>query len=197
MEKQTETISFNEDKIKTGKFNNIHFYNKNINKNNMKQLLFNAKMTQVDLQPFKTITPSITKGPKLKKINQKLFNKNKINNNKEEKSNNDILNLKYSFNKDNSFNSSQKNLNNSKSNISYNIKEENSYSKSKEKIIVNNNKQDNISGSISNNKSNKNNNSKKEFPHQRNHNARNFAPLINRQTYEIVNSGYTDKSLQN
>ena len=68
MEKQTETISFNEDKIKTGKFNNIHFYNKNINKNNMKQLLFNAKMTQVDLQPFKTITPSITKGPKLKKI---------------------------------------------------------------------------------------------------------------------------------
>ena len=197
MEKQTETISFNEDKIKTGKFNNIHFYNKNINKNNMKQLLFNAKMTQVDLHPFKTITPSITKGPKLKKINQKLFNKNKINNNKEEKSNNDILNLKYSFNKDNSFNSSQKNLNNSKSNISYNIKEEKSLFKSKEKIIVNNNKQDNISGSISNNKSNKNNNSKKEFPHQRNHNARNFAPLINRQTFEIVNSGYTDKSLQN
>ena len=196
MEKQTETISFNEFKTKTENVNNAHFYNKNYNKNNMKKLLFNAKFNQVDLQPFKAITPSITQGPKIKKINKNIFNKSKLNNKKDEKSNNDILNLKYSFNKDNSFIIDQSNNNNSKSNVSTKIKEEKNDSISKGKNIINN-KEENNNKIITTNKSNRNKISKKEYPHQRNHNPRNFEPVIKQPSFETMNSGYVDKSLQN
>ena len=197
MEKQTETISVNEDKTKTENVNNAHFYHKNYNKNNMKKLLFNAKFTQVDSQPFKAITPSITQGPKIKKINKNIFNKSKLNNKKDEKSNNDILNLKYSFNKDNSFIIFQnKNNNNSKSNTSTKIKEEKNDSISKGKNIINN-KEENNNKIINTNKSNRNKISKKEYPHQRNHNPRNFEPVIKQPSFETMNSGYVDKSLQN
>ena len=129
MEKQTETISFNEDKKKPENISNIHFYNVNSNKKNMKQLLFNAKMTQVDLQPFKTITQIVTQGQKIKKINKKIFYKGQIGNKRDEKPNNDLLYLKFNFKKDNALNLNQKNnSNNSQSNISTNIKERQSHS---------------------------------------------------------------------
>jgi len=205
MDNQVEIIPYNGENQKTDNINNNPFSNNNSKYNSLNKLLFNAKKTQVNLLPFKTITTIKSIGFKNKLMNPEMNNHNQISHKKNETINNDILNLKYSFRKDKSFSFGQKNDKNIKKNyklyISTSNKEEKNNSNYKEKNVNDKNEEKNIKTNIDKlyiiNKNNKDANPQKGFSNQRNHDDRNFVPMIKRMTFNLINSGYTDISLKN